>query len=244
MRSMQISSAVWLKANCWGEATATYLYYYRDTVESIKQIYGSMYTDLKIIAILRNPIKRAWSWYLLEKRHGINKSFFEAVRQFQKRIGLDYHDFIKSGMYFEQIKLFRSNFPQIKIFLFEEFTKQPVNVLKEIYQFLNLEDCTYIPNNLDIVYNASGDPKRGIYKPLYNFLFHENRLKRIAKPFIPFKLRQKAINTLANRILKKPEMPSDVHDYLINTYKQEILSLASFFLDEKQANVIMGWVDY
>ncbi|MFO7870641.1 MAG: sulfotransferase [Kiritimatiellia bacterium] len=58
-----------------GEASALYLCAYRDTINSIKEVYGDKYRDLGIIAILRNPVERAWSGYLLLKRRGHRGTF-------------------------------------------------------------------------------------------------------------------------------------------------------------------------
>ncbi len=41
-----------------GEASVSYLYYYRETIENIKRVYRDNYSQLKCIAILRNPVER------------------------------------------------------------------------------------------------------------------------------------------------------------------------------------------
>lgn len=59
-----------------GEGSVGYLYTHKITINHIKSIYGEKYKNLKIIAILRNPVDRAFSQYLLHRRLGMKKIFF------------------------------------------------------------------------------------------------------------------------------------------------------------------------
>ena len=163
-----------------GEATATYLYYYEESIRNIRHIYGDLYDTLKIVLILRNPIDRAWSWYMFEKRAGRwEKDFFEVVGDLNDRgTKRRYNDFILSGKYTEQLDAFRKAFSHILLILFDELVSDASGVLKRIYDFLGLEDTGLIPGNIGTVYNPSGEASGVISKSIDGFLFRRNRLKK------------------------------------------------------------------
>lgn len=228
-----------------GEATSAYLYFYKECIKNIKKIYGLEYRRLKIIAILRNPVERAWSYYYLLRRRGeYSKNIYETIQYLQnQKEQFLYHDFIRSGMYFHQVESFQREFPFLKIILFEEFINYPGQILKNIYDFLGLKNRDFLPKNLREVYNVSGEPRRIIYKPMYNFLFRNNLIKNIFKPLIPYNYRQKVKTKLAKRIVEKPEMPSDVREYLSGIFKQNLSLLIGLFDDENQIKILQNWID-
>jgi hypothetical protein len=228
-----------------GEATSAYLYYYKECIKNIKKIYELDYKRLKIITILRNPLERAWSYYCLLRRRGrSSKNIYETIQDLKnKKDRFLYHDFIRSGMYYHQVKSFQMHFPFLKIILFEEFINYPDQILKNIYDFLNLENRDFLPNNLREVYNVSGEPRRIIYKPVYNFLFRNSVIKNVLKPLVPYNYRQKLKTRLAKRIVDKPNMPSDVREYLSPIFKQDLCLLIELFDDEDQVKILRSWID-
>jgi hypothetical protein len=225
-----------------GESTTTYLYYYKECINNIKLIYGADYRRLKIIAILRNPIDRAWSYFMLLKRMGKEIDFFDTVKEYEKiKDNHLYHDFINSGKYHKQVEAFSETFPYTKFWLFDDFMQRTTKVLKEVYEFLELDDCAFIPDNVKVIYNASGLAKNRAYIPIHNFLFRENKMKVKLKNIVPIKIRQKIKTNIANRILKKDEMPEDVKIYLSRQFESNLKSLIKLFTDPKDIETIENW---
>lgn len=146
-------------------------------------------------------------------------------------------------MYYEQVKAFYNQFSFIKIFFFEELINNPNKVLKEIYDFLDLSIVDFLPNNLNTIYNASGEPKRSVYLPIYNFLFRDYTLKNFLKHFFPFDFRQKIKTKMANRIIRKTYMSDDIRKYLVNIFKDDLNLLIELFDDEEQKKIIKKWVE-
>ena len=83
--------------------------------------------DARIIMILRDPVERALSHYLLLAGLGSeNLSFSDAIRKAIKAKP-DYSGrIIETGLYFEQVKRYEKIFglDQIKIIIFEEFVAE------------------------------------------------------------------------------------------------------------------------
>ncbi len=123
-----------------GEASTSYLY----STEAAKNIF-SFNPSAKIIAIIRNPVKRSFSHYQMALRYG-----FTAL-DFRKAIENDIKNpvkgwgqselFIELSLYHNQLKRYFDIFPenQIKVILFDKLINEPEKSFNEIWQFLSVE---------------------------------------------------------------------------------------------------------
>lgn len=125
-----------------GESTPIYMYW----ASSIRRIY-EYNPKMKVIAILRNPIERAFSQWNMERDRGTDTvDFATAIRTegnrcrealpFQHRC----YSYIDRGFYSEQIRRIWRYFPQDQtLFIkYENFKKNPQQTLNEISNFLNV----------------------------------------------------------------------------------------------------------
>jgi len=113
--------------------------------------------QVKLIALLRNPVDRAYSHYRHEVRLGVETlSFEDAIEREEKRLrdemekmleDNDYYSFnhehysyLSRGIYVDQLKTWTKNFPkeQILILKSEEFFNNPSTIFKQVLEFLNL----------------------------------------------------------------------------------------------------------
>jgi hypothetical protein len=122
--------------------------------------------DVLLIAVLRNPIDRAFSNYWHSVRSGVETlDFGMAIAQETERtkaiegthLGeLKPYSYVARGLYHTQITNFLRFFDrsQLAIFTFEELCETPSLLLKEIYRRLGIaSEC--LPPRLDIVENRS-----------------------------------------------------------------------------------------
>jgi len=125
-----------------GEATPIYMYWH-DATRRIWQYNPEM----KVIALLRNPIERAYSHWNMERSRNVEPlSFWEALQAepqrgrealpFQHRV----YSYIDRGFYLEQIRRLWRYFPKQNILIMKsEFLKeQPTAALQEVCQFLGV----------------------------------------------------------------------------------------------------------
>ncbi len=227
-----------------GEASPTYIYLHEKTIKNIKSIYGDQSNQLKFISILRNPIERAWSLYSLCQQGGLwcDRDFLTVARQYEDpKRNYDYYNFLTSGKYYEQVKIYQETFPLVKIFLFEELRSNSDHVVRECLDFLSISDTT-IPENVGTVYNFSGIPKSKLFSPIYDVLFRQTIIKSIFKPLIPKEVRVAIKTKVGGKIMKKHEMPGKVRDYLRGTFKEDIKRLQTLFTDTTQKEVIESWL--
>lgn len=212
-----------------GEATPTYLYMYKITIPRVKSIYGERYKELKIIAILRNPVDRVFSHYLFGVRRGAELlSLEEAIQQqtIENRNietkGFDTFDYIRHGMYYEMVKAYIEEFPHVKILFFEDLNKI-VKMLKDLFKFLDIDPNAKIKT--DIRVNSSGIPKN---RMLVDFIYKINRCFRCFKHIMPDKYFLELVSLRDNvmrKILYKPKMDQSTRKMLVNIFRKDILSL-------------------
>lgn len=125
-----------------GDCSPRYLYY-GDAPEAIHDLIP----DARIIVILRNPIDRAYSHYLMNRQRDLEPedSFHRAVDLEKERIGLgwgwDWH-YLSVGMYGQQLQRYYSLFPKnnIMVIFHEELVKNLNGVIRKIYRFLGVND--------------------------------------------------------------------------------------------------------
>lgn len=98
--------------------------------------------DMKLIAVLRNPIERAYSHYLVFDRHGKQpQSFYEMVDEQVRSGGPLARNVVELGKYGSQLERYRQLFPaeQLLVLDFEELTRRPEAALTKILAFLQVD---------------------------------------------------------------------------------------------------------
>lgn len=119
------------------EATPDYLFDERAPIRISKDL-----PNVKIIAVMRDPVGRAVSGYHHMVNAGLEKRpFSEAIRRedtFQWRDRILRPAYIKRGVYADQIERYQQHFPakQIHLMVFEDLIATPDLVLKDLSSFL------------------------------------------------------------------------------------------------------------
>lgn len=207
-----------------GEASVLYLYS-PIAPTRIKH----MIPETKLIVVLRNPIERAFSSFLHLRREGREPlcHFKDALQEEEARIRAGWEHlwhYTKLGFYSVQLQRYFDLFPQeqIAVYLYDEFKANPVTVLKDIYQFLDI-DSTFTPD-MSTTYNGYGMPKSRL---LYHYLKKPNRIKSTLKPLLPaqLRLRLKLKAIRQNMSTTKPKLSEETLQSLIQLYRDEISKL-------------------
>ncbi len=202
-----------------GEASTSYLL----SGEAAKNIY-SHNPEAKIIAMLRNPVDRAFSHYLMALRYGhVTGSFRKVVEkdmnQPQKGIGIS-EMFIEFGKYATQLERYFRRFDQdqLKLILFEDLEKHTDQVVNEVLEFLGLEplDMTY-----EELFNTGKIPRY----PKLNKWLTESGVKNLFKNVVS----QSHIERLKNLMMKsgkRQTLSKSDRAFLIEIYQDEIERLS------------------
>jgi len=208
-----------------GEASIAYLYYYEEAISNMKKVLGQP----KIIMILRNPVDRAFSTYMHQVRDGLESlSFEDALRDEDRRIKGNWLPFwyhTKFGLYHNQVKAYLENFSEVKIYLFEDLKENASELLRNCYDFLNV-DSTFVPNNLGVRYNITGRAK---CKLVHSLITKPNPIKSMAKTCLKMLIGEEEKVAVGQKIrgflFKKPPMKQETRKHLIGVFGEDILAL-------------------
>lgn len=142
-----------------GEASPAYIHN-----DKCATLINQYLPNIKIIAILRQPVRRAYSNYLHAKRSDREPidNFEAALNAEEIRITNNWsplYHYKAKGFYYNQLKRYYDLFPknQIKIILFKDIIANPEKITKEVFDFLGV-DNTFIPDTSKKA-NVSGSPK-------------------------------------------------------------------------------------
>jgi hypothetical protein len=207
-----------------GDTSPGYLFYHNRVIEAIQK-YVPHWQSLKIVIILRDPVERAFSHYSILRREGREtRTFEEAVRKLKGpgpgKWALEY-DYIRVGMYFDQVRHFLDVFPEVRIYLFDDLERDTKGLFRNLLGFLGLEDVSVS----DIKKYHTSQSVR--YPKLSALLKRPNLVSRFFPPlkFVPVETRAGIIGRLLSLNLKKDKMNRETECYLRDLYREDILKL-------------------
>lgn len=204
-----------------GEASPSYIH----TPKAVERIKYYL-PDVKLMAILRNPVDRAYSAFLhqylsndlLQTEKLTNfLAAFEADAQYIKENWMPLYYLKTGGLYYQHLARYYQELSakQIKIFLHQDFQTNPNKLMQECFSFLEVNK-NFIPD-MSVRANMSGVPKN---LGLFRFL-RSPSVKRVLKPFLPKGIGQK----FDKFMLQKPTILPEIRQKIINVYRDDILQL-------------------
>lgn len=171
----QFSAATTQKAI--GESSPAYL-----AVPLAPERIARMLPHAKLIVILRNPIDRAYSHYLMRRRQGREeRKTFEDVLSEPDRD--PEHSYTERGFYGTFIERYLKHFPreQLKIFLYEDLVNDPKSVVHACFEFLEVDPDVLVDTNERHNANPTTSPlslgtKKRLFDLYRNDLLHLQKI--------------------------------------------------------------------
>jgi Sulfotransferase domain len=122
-----------------GEATPSYLFH----PEAPERVAACL-PEVRLIAILRNPIERAYSHYQKRRRMGREHLSFQRAVESEERPGRKpdrRRSYLARGLYAEQLERWLAYFPREKLLVLrsEDLMADPAGVYAKVVDFLALE---------------------------------------------------------------------------------------------------------
>ena len=213
-----------------GEASTGYLYY----PESPRLIH-ELIPDCRIVAILRNPVERAFSGYCHELREGVETVSFEQAlaeeRQHLRIIrGGDFSfNYVKQGIVSHLLAEYRERFgPQrVHLCLYDDLVAAPAELMRALMRFLGIDET--LRGDWSYRYNPSGVPR---FRWLHELLDGEGRwrapLAGAARALLPARAAQAAWHRLRDwnvRIGPRPVLRAQTRAMLNQTFAPEVAAL-------------------
>ena len=192
-----------------GDLSSSYLFN-KETPKRIHQF--NPYA--KIIIVLRNPVERALSHYLMDVNLGyINVSLSKVINN-KDTFKQHYQEYIELGFYEQQIRAYIKQFPdsQIKVVLSDTLYANTAETLKDIYSFINVS-TTFI-TDFETVHNSYTVPR---FKALKS-LVQSDGLKKM----IPSGLKSGLKSLIYKTNAEKPKLEVE-KNLLREIYKKSIV---------------------
>jgi hypothetical protein len=175
--------------------------------------------DCKLVLILRNPVERTYSSFLMEKNYGaIDGSFdlMESVLKQKDPTDWRYKFLIEMGLYHIHIKMIFRHFrhEQVMVIRYRDFEAAPAKICSDIFKWLEV-DPGFIPDTTKR-YNqttVTRSPRYG--KFILNILRNQNPVKKVVRQFMPGKMDYK-VGELLRNVNKRSKTHEPISEKMTN----------------------------
>lgn len=191
-----------------GDATASYL----SDPEAAGRIKAAV-PEARIIMILRDPVERVYSHYLLDARAGWQRAPFEEAARTEL--------YLEPSMYAKQAQRYLNVFgpDHIKILIFEEFIQDPRKAVREVLTFLGVN--AEPPAIVGEVYNYFTIPR----SPFVGRILRSRPMRVAMRVLIQPRTRRKIRRQVLGKKANKPPMTETTRRFLEDVFRADVLSL-------------------
>lgn len=219
-----------------GEASNVYLYFAAKTAPRI----AARIPQARLIAILRNPVDRAYSSFMMLRGEGREPlaDFRRALREEPLRLAQGWSPgwaYTQRGFYAESIRIYRSFFPaeQMRFFLYEDLERRPRELFDLIFQFLGVD--SFQPDT-GRRYNVSVSPKS---RRLAFLLHNRTPVSRTLRLFFPNSWRLEINRRLRDwNVRRPPKLTAPLRAELAPLFREDILRTADLI-----GRDLGGWLE-
>jgi hypothetical protein len=214
-----------------GESSVSYLYF-PQAGKRIRQCVP----DARLIAVLRNPVDRAYSKYRQLRRDGAEPlmTFEQALATETARMRDNWSPawfYVDRGLYHRQLKRYYDLFDrdQIRVVLYDDFTKRPREILEDVFAFLDVDASFCV--DLSQKYNMfeGGSVPRNMW--VYNLMARPNWFSSTSRAVLPARLLGHLRPIVKSAITRKASdvdiapLKDETRRYLTRIFRNDILRL-------------------
>jgi Sulfotransferase family len=207
-----------------GEASSIYMYA-PQAAERIRHYIP----NAKLIAVLRDPVDRAYSAYRHLVRDGRESLSFEGgLAAEPSRTAANWHPIFhykQRGFYCAQLRRFFERFSreQIAVYTYDEFKADPRALLKSMFVFLGI-DPDFQPD-MSVRHNVSGIPRSRL---LHTIIGRPSRVKDLARRLLPAGAARLHAALMSRNIeVSEPKIARETERALREEYRGDIVQLES-----------------
>ena len=194
------------------------------------RIRGDLGKDLRFVVILRDPVKRAWSHYLNQRRRCVETESFERALELEAtRLSAGrppWTTYFRDGLYAQQLRVWFEAFPRehFLVLLTEDLAERPDAVARQAFAFLDVDpDVELPPPRPANVRGVSRHPR------LAAALNRPGSMMTTLKHLLPYTTRQRMrdlINDWNHRPFERaPTLDPSIARALRRRYGDEILAV-------------------
>jgi hypothetical protein len=205
-----------------GDASPSYLWH-PEVAYRIKRAVP----DARILILLRDPIDRAFSHYLMDYREGVqDEPFYTALRRDMERTekgwGVSYL-YYELGLYSAQVYRYLDAFgpERVHLMLFEEFKRDVRRALKEMAAFLEIDPAPMARIDIKKAHNAYANVRSERMRKIAGSDF----ARALGKILVPRRLGKYIYEEFFLKPGRKPAIDPRAHELLRALYTDEIVAV-------------------
>lgn len=172
----------------------------------------------RILCVLRHPVDRAYSDYLMYLR--AKGRHFDPFRDLTAGSTWARPDsrWMRIGQYHEQLSRYFDTFAreQIRVFLFDDLKRNPLQVLQQVYRFLDV-DPEFVPD-IDTPHNVGGMPA----SMLLESLLTNSTFRAAVGPWIPKRAANWVRRLRTRNMRQAPALPAELRNELTSHFRDDI----------------------
>lgn len=221
-----------------GDISPVYLYW-PGTAERLAR----MVPDVRVVAILRHPVDRAYSAFMHARRESKEPldDFRAALRSEPTRIADDYGflwRYADLGRYARQLRPYLELFPpeHVLVAMYDDLVADPLDLCAKVQNFIGV-DPTFVPDT-SLRHNTSGIPRSRL---AYRLLRSDSPVAAVARRAAPLLGgdRLKGLQArLRGRLLRRERLDPAIRCALLGQWREEIKQLAA--LTDRDLNHWLG----
>ncbi len=204
-----------------GEASVSTLYY----PEAVTRVREEV-PDARLVAVLRDPVERAFSAYGFMRTRGWEPSatFEGALADERRRIAAGWHHiwhYTAMSRYGEQIRHVLDVFPrdQVLVLRHEDMVDDVAGVLRRVHAFLGVPE---LPPTAAPDPHRSGEPR---IKSLSRAVSTHHPLKKLIAPVLPVTLRRRLRREIVRRNIVRSSYREETRRELVESFRPDVAGL-------------------
>jgi hypothetical protein len=143
----------------------------------------------KLVLIVRNPVDRTYSSFLMEKNYGAIRDSFEVIESIVRKadpVDWRYEFFIGMSLYCRHLEMIYRHFPkeQVRVVRYLDLEDNPVELCRELFEWMHL-DKTFRPDVATRFNETHMNHSTRYGKFLARLLHNNNPIKKLARFAIP-----------------------------------------------------------
>jgi hypothetical protein len=174
--------------------------------------------EARILCILREPVDRAYSDYLMYLRSRGRRLDPERDLTAASAWARPDSHWMRIGRYHDMLSRYVEAFPRdrIRVSLFDDLTRDPLGLVQGMYGTLGV-DPAFVPD-LETPHNVGGVPSNMRLERLLT----SHRLRAIAEPLVPRRLADRVRRIRTGNLRRPPALPPELRSELLEHFREDI----------------------
>lgn len=204
-----------------GEASPMYLWSEQAPAKIKKYV-----PEAKLIAILRNPIDRAYSHYTMNvyQSKETAPTIIDAIKEEEVDIKgwKRTRPYVPYSLYSQQLERYYEVFPreQLRVYLFDDLKQDAIGLMRDLFSFIGV-DVGFTPDTTKR-YNPTAVPR---FRWLQGLIRSKGASKSLFKEIVPKSSRSKITSLINKRNLVRIKMSREEREALVPLFNDDVLRL-------------------